>query len=174
MPYRVLLRPKCNRVCAVLLHLPGIETGDLVSLTTRSAQAPSPGARWIPGDDGKCTAIPARPEMDLKWKEYLYRPYLFEELFESDVYVYKAINASLDATIDQLGRSKVDRAARQLRWAQQQADQKCASAATFPCTAEGQKHPTTDCFVGDVGCGSECLDSVGKNLGSNPAFLQIT
>ena len=118
--------------------------------------------------------IPLKPvQVTLPWKEYLHQPFLYEEVFEADVYLYKAINASLDATIASLGQQKVDQAVQRLQWAQQQVQANCAEQVVFPCSAEGQPQLTMDCLVSDVGCGSTCIDAVGKSLSNNPDSAQI-
>jgi hypothetical protein len=166
---------------AVLQLLLGLETQDMLYLKTRSSDAPGGASFELlenrrPRLEKECVKLTKPAQITLQWKEYFHQPFMFEEVFEPDVYLYKAVNESLDATIDNLGRDKVEQAVKRLQWAQREvAEAQCAQSAVFPCSADGQLQlqATTDCFVSEVGCGSECLDSVGKGLSTNPSFLQL-
>jgi len=162
---------------ATLQVLLGLETQDMLYIKSRTSTAKG-GASFHPLEkydpiSRKTTkeCIPLRKPWDevvtLDWKKYLHRPFMYDEVFEADVLLYRAINASLDATIESLGRDKVQEAVRKLQRAQQKVDGQCASQAVFPCSAAGNLQETTDCFVNDVGCGSQCLDSLGKSLATN-------
>lgn len=162
---------------AVLQLLLGLETQDMLYLTTRSSKAVG-GASYEPFEDTSiqnmtCLKLQRIPVLPLPWKEFLHQPYLFEEVFEADVYVYQAMNKSLDATIDSLGRDRVDQAVKRLTWAQREMEGRCALDAVFPCSAEGRWQATTDCFVSDVGCGSTCIDDFGKSLSTSTEIFQI-
>lgn len=155
---------------AVLQLLLGLETQDMLYLKTKSSSSALGGASFALVDK---TCVQIQPQqITLKWKEYFHQPFMFEEIFEPDVFVYKGINASLDATIASLGRDRVDQTVKRLQWAQREVEARCTSTV-YPCSAEGKLQATTDCFVADVGCGSQCLDSVGKELSTNPTFLQL-
>ncbi len=161
---------------AVLQLLLGLETQDMLYLKARSSSATG-GASFEPIDDtmthDKTCVKLQRTEITLPWKEFLHRPYLFEEVFEADVYLYKAINASLDATIATLGHDEVDQAVQRLTWAQREVESRCTQDAAFPCTDDGQWQTTTDCFVLDVGCGSNCIHTFGMALSNSPDFVPI-
>ena len=181
---------------ATLQLLLGLETQDMLYLTSRKS---SPGDSSGGGGDGSAGDIvngafyttqtkmktgetvcvklhlkPEEPSLMLPFKEFLHQPYLFEEVFEADVYLYKAINQSLDATIESLGRDKVDHAVKRLVWGQRQVEERCSKTVTFPCSGgEGPPIRSPDCIIDDVGCGYQCLDSIGKTMASDPDFLRI-
>jgi Sulfotransferase family len=161
---------------AVLQLLLGLETQDVLYLTMRSADAFGGAAFTIltnpKSGERKCAKLQPK-RASLAFKEFLHQPYLFEEVFEADVYLYKAINASLDATIESLGHEKVDQAVKRLQWGQKQVNKRCSKTAIFPCSNEGPTTPSTDCLVDDVSCGYQCIDSIGKTLSKDPDFLQL-
>jgi hypothetical protein len=105
-------------------------------------------------------------------KEYVYTP-PFEAFTEADVLVYQAVNKSLDITIEQLGRTKVESTVKRLQWAQQMAQKRCSSVVKFPCSEEGEMQEPNDCLMADVACGYNCLDDVGRDLASNEDFQQL-
>jgi hypothetical protein len=96
-------------------------------------------------------------------KEYVYSS-TFEAFTEADVMVYKAINASLDLTIQELGQKKVDAAVKQLQWAQGIVKERCSQSIKFPCSSNGEAQELNDCLIADVACGYQCLDQVGRDL----------
>ena len=111
----------------------------------------------------QCRPIPtATVYMDMK--EWFYSDE-FEAYTEADVLVYKAVNKSLDLTIDSLGRDKVEKAVRDLQKANELAQQQCNNVR-FPCSSDGLVQKETDCLIPDmgVGCGYKCLDEVAKNM----------
>jgi hypothetical protein len=89
----------------------------------------------------------------------------FEAYTEADVLVYKAVNRSLDLTIDSLGREKVEKAVRDLQIANSLAQEQC-SHVRFPCSSDGKVQTETDCLIPDmgIGCGYKCIDEVSKTL----------
>jgi len=128
---------------------------------------------------GETTCIQLQPKtIPLSMKEYLHQPYLFEEIFELDIYLYKAINQSLDATIEQIGRDQVDLAVKRLRWGQEkinkQQDDTCWKTITFPCSQHGMKPiVSSDCITGEIGCGIQCIDEIGTLMTNDPDFLKL-
>jgi Galactose-3-O-sulfotransferase len=85
----------------------------------------------------------------------------------SDMTLYRAVNRSLDMTIDALGRHRVETELARFRRAQALVRQRCQGKVQMPCDKEGDMaRPVeeTGCLVGDVGCGMECLDEVATEL----------
>jgi hypothetical protein len=161
---------------ATLQLLLGLETQDMLYLTTRSSEGFG-GASYTTlvnptTRDTKCVKLQPK-QVSLPFKEFLYQPFMFEEVFEADVYLYKAINKSLDATIESLGQEQVDRAVKRLIWGQKRVEERCSKTTTFPCSEEGPPRHSTDCLLDDVGCGYQCIDSIGMTMAEDPDFLQI-
>ena len=111
----------------------------------------------------QCRPIPTAT-VYLDMKQWFYSDE-FEAYTEADVLVYKAVNKSLDLTIDSLGRDKVEKAVRDLQKANRLAQQQCKNVR-LPCSSDGLVEKETDCLIPDmgVGCGYKCLDQVAKNM----------
>lgn len=79
-----------------------------------------------------------------------------------DTWFHKAVNRSLDLTIDKLGRAKFERRLDQFRSLQALAASKCITNTTFPCSPSGAKlrKKETGCLHADSGCGYSCLNQV--------------
>lgn len=74
--------------------------------------------------------------------------------------LYLAANRSLDLTIDALGRQEFSQKLRHFKALRALAVEECAHKTVFPCLANGEKAPKTDCLYTDSGCGAKCLDRV--------------
>jgi hypothetical protein len=84
-----------------------------------------------------------------------------------DYVLHAAANASLDKTIDALGRARVKEAVAEFRRLSKLANKECSSRAYFPCSKEGKeqlKKSRKSCYQKDFGCGNACID---KMLHSN-------
>jgi hypothetical protein len=80
-----------------------------------------------------------------------------------DYVLYAAANASLDKTMDSLGRERVMREVERHRYLQQLAEKECLAVAKFPCSQDGKpqfKEARLSCFEDDMGCGHECVAHV--------------
>lgn len=81
---------------------------------------------------------------------------------QGDLLLYEAVNRSLDATIEQLGRATFDRALAEHRELRAAAESACADLAIWPCSKDGQRQEASkeNCYPGtnDDGCGYPCLD----------------
>lgn len=77
-----------------------------------------------------------------------------------DYILYSAANASLDMTIDMLGRELVEKEVRYHQYLQTVANKYCQEEAKFPCSDEG-KHQlelsSKSCYKRDWGCGYKCV-----------------
>ena len=74
--------------------------------------------------------------------------------------LYDAVNKRLDATIDLVGRDVFDAKMEEFLKAKQRVTEYCSGKIVVECTAEGVVTATkerTKCYVGDIGCGFECL-----------------
>lgn len=118
----------------------------------------------------ECRPIP-KPEITFEMKEWFYSEE-FEAFIEADVLFYKAVNASLDKTISELGQELVEKTVKQLRWAQKLVQEECQNTR-FPCSPEGELHKETDCLFSDIGCGYSCLDDLGEKLSQKPGFSTL-
>lgn len=93
-------------------------------------------------------------------KEYFESPAWIERT-EGDELLYKAAIASLDMTIDALGRDAFDEKLADFRKARVLADEMCAHQVQYPCNADGSRRARAPgCLWNDSGCGNECLDKV--------------
>ena len=82
-----------------------------------------------------------------------------------EVALWKAANASLDLTIDQLGRGRVEPALQRFRDVMQVIQKTCGGGVTrFPCGADGVPNNETDCLFRDMGCGWDCIDRVADEM----------
>jgi len=100
-----------------------------------------------------------------------------QEFFESDVWqdrvqydsaIYQAVNASLDLTIDKLGRKTFETLLAKFKHARAEVQNRCLPITVFPCDfSSGRQHMRhkTDCVWNDSGCGMECLDVIAAELG---------
>ena len=78
-----------------------------------------------------------------------------------DLYLYDAVNAKLDRTIEMLGAESVQERARLIKEAQKRADEACQDSAIFPCSADGvsqREDAGKNCYFLDSGCGFQCID----------------
>jgi hypothetical protein len=85
-------------------------------------------------------------------------------------HLYRAVNRSLDLTIDYGivgGRSRFNDALHVFRMAQRSVEANCSSTVRFPCTGTGQRRneSDTDCLWSDIGCGFDCIDQVANSIG---------
>jgi len=82
----------------------------------------------------------------------------------ADYLLYAAANASLDRTIEALGRERFDAHLARFRRLRRQVLEQCGDRVTGTgCTTEGQPiQPVEECYLRDFGCGYQCVDEVVK------------
>lgn len=80
------------------------------------------------------------------------------EVTKWDRALHQAVNASLDRTIDGLGRSEFERNLQRYVHLQKLVVDHCLGKVRFPCSSDGQLREETDCLRGDIGCGFDCID----------------
>mmetsp|Transcript_69040 Transcript_69040/g.140381 ORF Transcript_69040/g.140381 Transcript_69040/m.140381 type:complete len:450 (-) Transcript_69040:800-2149(-) len=119
----------------------------------------------------ECRPVP-KPEVTTGMKQWFHSEE-FEAYIEADVIFYKAVNASLDRTISELGPELVEKTVKQIRWAQKAAEEECRSVR-FPCSSEGEFQIETDCFFSDIGCGNDCLDRLSETFSEDPGFEKLS
>ena len=78
-----------------------------------------------------------------------------------DMILYQAVNASLDLTIDALGRDRVVAGIASYHTLSAKNGRECKQKAIFPCPRTLPNHTTLskrDCYFQDSGCGHACTD----------------
>ena len=78
-----------------------------------------------------------------------------------DMILYQAVNASLDLTIDALGRDRVVAGVAEYNKLAAKNKRDCEQHAIFPCPHTGPNHQNMsqqDCYFKDSGCGHSCTD----------------
>jgi hypothetical protein len=78
----------------------------------------------------------------------------------ADEVLYKAANASLDLTIERLGRDRFDVALAEYRRLQKKVTEHCGQRLGSGCTEDGHVIETQqeECYDRDFGCGYRCVD----------------
>lgn len=82
-----------------------------------------------------------------------------------DEVLHKAANASLDMTIEKLGRKEFQRNLMLFRQAQADISKNCSDIVRLPCDANGRRIVRNDCLYGDNGCGFKCMDEYFREWG---------
>jgi Galactose-3-O-sulfotransferase len=146
-------------VLSLLLHRP---LADVLHVNVKVAGGYDDGAY-----QDRCVRIPLVPSHLVSSEEvqsFLATDPAWQAYIHAEQVLYAAINASLDATIDFLGRDLVHQKVTQLRHAQQIVASTCRPI--LPCTSDGVRIPDdqTDCLQGDLACGLDCLDDVATRL----------
>lgn len=89
----------------------------------------------------------------------------WRSMLRYDLALYQAANASMDLTIERLGRARFERVLARFRSAQALAKARCLPRTIFPCDSAGEFHKKTDCIWNDSGCGVKCLDEIAEEFG---------
>ena len=138
----------------VMKELFHLEHEDMIVLSSKTSGGYDDGA-----SDKGCVMIQKTiktPEM----KAYLatdFRDYNYDFL------LYDIINRTLDATIDALGRDKIEQGVQIHRKIQALAEEKCQAEAVFPCSSDGvlqREASSKSCYRSDFACGHECVARV--------------
>jgi hypothetical protein len=80
-----------------------------------------------------------------------------------DYLLHAATNASLDLTIESLGKERFVKALREYRRLGKLEETMCAPNVDFPCSDLGIYQPSkaaANCYIKDFGCGNQCLDKI--------------
>jgi len=89
----------------------------------------------------------------------------WQSMVQYDLALYNAANASMDLTIERLGRDRFESLLAQFRNAREVAQTRCLPTTVFPCDSSGRLHKKTGCIWNDSGCAVECLDEIAEELG---------
>lgn len=148
------LTERMSESLAVMVLLWDLHPQDVIVLNSKRSGGFDDG-----GHNNTCTAIP-KAVMTPELKEYFQTKH---PIWNSDVLLYHAVNASLQMTINFLGSEMVATMVETIEHLQQLAQEKCSEEAFFPCSANGTFQPELaqkSCYVQDAGCGHECVDRV--------------
>ena len=141
----------------VLMLLLDLTLADILYVTAKASGG------WDDGEfQNRCFHIlptVKTPEMTAYFNSFEWQVYARPEIA-----LHQAANHSLDLTIAQLGRPRVERLVQQLRRAGTIVNERCRHVR-LPCSSTGEKREETDCLSADMGCGFECLDQVATELG---------
>jgi hypothetical protein len=141
----------------VLKMLLDLKLGDILYMSAKTQGSfTSAGG----GDGPRCIyIIPSflTPGM----KEFFQSDY-WKRYIAADVALYEAAQASLDKTIEKLGRQEFEENLSAFQIAKEKAQIGCEDRTIYRCNPAGEyvaKNST--CLMWDVGCGYECLDEFG-------------
>ena len=148
------LAERFNESVVVLSMLLDIPLRDVLYLSSKQSG----------GYDGLCYKI-LPPRLTKPMQRHLQSPE-WQAYVAPEVALWKAANASLDLTIDRLGRTRVQEQVQLFQRVLTAAQETCGSITKFPCTPTGEPIPAneTDCLVVDMGCGLECIDRVADEF----------
>ena len=139
----------------VLKLLLGLEYQDILYLSAKGSGGYDDGA-W----DGTCIYIvPSFVSSGMReWLE----SEKWQHRIAGDNALYAAVHASLDRTIDMLGRDLVEEQVLEFERRLDIVREKCLSQTVFPCSEEGIRVPDeqTSCLWRDSGCGYECYNNL--------------
>lgn len=148
------LAERFDESVVVLSMLLGLPLRDVLYLSSKQSG----------GYDGLCFQI-RQPQVTESMQRHL-QTAEWQTYIAPEVALWRATNTSLDLTIDQLGRTRVEKQVRLFQTVVQAVQETCRSITKFPCTATGETIPAneTDCLVVDMGCGLECIDRVADDF----------
>jgi hypothetical protein len=99
--------------------------------------------------------------------------YFASEMWQKHVYwdkiLHRAVNRSLDMTIESLGREEFENKLEEFVQLRGRVTEECANRIRWPCKREGKKNKKNDCISHDFGCGFKCMNDAIANL-SNRAL----
>ena len=145
------LTDRMDESLAVMALLWDLEPRDVIVLSSKQSGGYDGGAHE------HCALIP-KAVTTPKVSEYFETEHPVENV---DYLLFAAVNASLDHTIEDLGRERVQYLVQHIQELKQVGEGKCQESAKFPCSSTGvpQKEAAKEsCFIHDAGCGHECLD----------------
>ena len=149
---------RMDESAVALQLLLGLTTGDILFLNSKSSGGFDDGASPL----GCVYIVPSFVSPGMK--EYFHSP-TWRRLSAADTLLHRAANRSLDLTIIKLGSKKFEGFLNKFRWAQKQVRDRCLSQIETPCTSSGEAVKQPNCFWGDSGCGTWCVDKVAEKLG---------
>jgi hypothetical protein len=148
---------RMDESAVALQLLLGLKTGDVLYVNAKNSGGFDDGA----SDRGCVYIVPSF--ISLGMKEF-FQSNIWKLLTATDTFLHQAANRSLDLTIQRLGKERFEAALKRFRFAQSRIKTECLPTVAFPCTASGEKIEQPNCFWGDSGCGTACMDSVADEL----------
>ena len=79
---------------------------------------------------------------------------------ELDYALYAAVNRSIDATIQNIGKENFYEALNEHLRLMEKVKSQCIAESVFPCSVEGVVQHNTNCYWYDIGCGYDCIDCI--------------
>jgi hypothetical protein len=144
----------------VLLQLiMGLNASDVIPLTAKSSTREH---ELDMNGLGKCNTY-VKSFVSPAVQQFLDSQDEFRRFHEADFMLYEAVDNSMNATIDSIGRERFERALQEFRRVKEYAtENKCTYVN--PCVREGVMRPWWEvrkmCYLGDAGCGHKCLDDL--------------
>ena len=164
--YRLIaLSERMDECLIVLKLLLNLEYEDIVNLGLNKQAGGYDDGQY----NGQCIRV-QKGIMFPEVQEYVSHEFQVQNY---DYFLYAVAERSLELTIDELGRTKVEEQVKQLQFLQSLVNEQCADEAVVPCTKEGPPNPMskTSCFFGDVGCGHECVQKTLKKYKEGSLLL---
>ena len=150
----IVVVERMDESLVVLQLVLGVDAGDLLTIDSKTQG-------YVMGQTG-CFKL-AKSHVSPRVKEYLSSDEWYAQNY-GDYLLHAAANASLDMTIETLGRTRVEEAVKEFRRMKAMANEQCAARAVFPCSNEGvDQRNLTNCYHDDQGCGYQCIDDLLKN-----------
>ena len=148
---------RMDESAVALQLLLGLTTGDILFLNSKGSGGFDDGAT----PRGCVYIVPSYVSPGMK--EY-FASREWERIALADAMLHRAANRSLDMTIEKLGRQRFSLALSKFRDAMKVARERCLPTVQFPCTSSGEPIAQPNCFWGDSGCGTACLDELANEL----------
>lgn len=147
----------------VLKLLLDLDFGDILYMSAKNA-----GSFTVAGGGPKKNArcIYIVPSFTTPGMKEFFASDFWKDYIAADLALYKAANASLDKTIDSLGRHQVQEELAVFQRIKEQAQAKCMSRTIYRCDATGRYvgAKNASCLLWDVGCGHECLEEFAQEM----------
>ena len=151
----------------VLAHLTNTTWMDWMTVSSKTS-----GSWHRPGGHSKsnfCTRLIAPPPLETKPRIQTYIQEEWMTRHAGDMLLYHAANASLDRTIDGIGREWVQQHVKQAQAFQYHIQHVCANETFFPCSDKGVvqlEKSQMSCYARDFGCGHACVRKVAAHWGA--------
>jgi Galactose-3-O-sulfotransferase len=154
---------RMDESAVVLMMLLNLKMSDVLYLRAKTQGGYDDGGGGS-RNQKRCTYI--TPTFISEGMKEFFDSYQWENIILYDQALYKAVNRSLDMTIDSLGRDKFEMKLKKFRFALDRVERRCRSITVFPCDNMGRFHSQseTNCLWADSGCGMSCIDHVSTKL----------
>uniref|UniRef100_A0A7R9ZJS0 Uncharacterized protein n=1 Tax=Craspedostauros australis TaxID=1486917 RepID=A0A7R9ZJS0_9STRA len=152
----IAVMERMDESLVVFQMLFGLSTQEILYTKARSSGTFSNG----PSVDRPCVYI-LKPSLTPGMQDYFASPE-WKELAAEDERIFQAANASLDRTIDALGRDAFDAKMREFQAALVLAQQQCEGRVHGMCNARGNPIPfrKRTCYIWAEGCDHQCLNDL--------------